>query len=82
MENSIYNQDLNRIEIAILDYLDLNKFFFAPQRELAEAIGYSRVRTNINIQSLRRKGLIVVLSSKHLNKKQKLITLSAKVANE
>jgi len=78
--DSIYNFDLTAPEIAVLDYLDYNKIFFEPQAELANRIGFSRERTNIAIQCLRQKGLIVVLKSKNLNQKLRLIGLSANCA--
>lgn len=73
---SIYNLDMTQPEIAVLDYLEYNKIFFEPQAELAKRIGFSREHTNIAIQGLRRKGLIVVLKSKNLNQKLRLIGLS------
>ena len=74
--DSLYNFDLSAPEIAVLDYLDFNKIFFEPQAELAKQIDYSRERTNMAIQNLRQKGLIVVLKSKNLNQKLRLIALS------
>lgn len=78
--DSLYNFDLSAPEMAVLDYLDYNKIFFEPQAEMAKRIGYSRERTNKAIQNLRQKGLIVVLKSKNLNQKLRLIATSGNLA--
>lgn len=81
MNQSIYNQDMNRIEISVLDYLEYNKIFFEPQKLLGQRIGFSRQGTNMAIQSLKEKGLITVSRGKNFNRRLRLIALSAKAVS-